>query len=283
MVLSFYLLRMRHDTGSKTILMVFFVIMFFIIVYFALKMLEMAFVIKNRKPFYVHFYPFRKTLSEEAKIILKRDVPFYNKLSPKHKLYFEHRLAAFIKDKDFIGRKIVSVTEEMKVLISATAVMLTFGFRGFYIGLLSKIVIYPEAFYSNTSQSYKKSEFNPKLKAIVLSWKDFKSDLKRETTNHYVYEFARAIHLSSMKDRDVSSTLFTDSFNELILLLQKKPSLKEKLKTSKYFKEHIYNNPIEFLAVLIEKFIEMPQELKSEFPEVYHKTKQMLNFNYAEY
>jgi len=42
-------------------------------------------------------------------------------------------------------------------------------------------------------------------------------------------------------------------------------------------------NQYEFIAVIIENFIETPQEFKSQFPEVYSKVKQMLNFDFAGY
>jgi Mlc titration factor MtfA (ptsG expression regulator) len=53
-------------------------------------------------------------------------------------------LRSFINDKDFIGRSGVEISQEMKVLIASTAIMLTFGFRDFYIGLIQKIIVYPE-------------------------------------------------------------------------------------------------------------------------------------------
>ena len=39
----------------------------------------------------------------------------------------------------------------------------------------------------------------------------------------------------------------------------------------------------EFLAVIIESFIETPNEFKSQFPKVYFEIRQMLNFNFAGY
>ena len=101
----------------------------------------MGYVMRHKKPFFVHSPFFLKKLKPNQKFILEQQFKFYNKLTPKHKIYFEHRVASFIIDKHFIGRDNLHVTEEMKVLISATAVMLTFGFRDFYIGLINKIFI----------------------------------------------------------------------------------------------------------------------------------------------
>ena len=177
------------------------------------------------------------------------------------------------------------VTEEMRVLISATAVMLTFGFRDFYIGLISKIVVYPEKFYSNINKEYHKGEFNPKFKALVLSWQDFKAGfgMLDDNLNLGIHEFAHAIHLNSIKERDVSSAIFSDTFKELSLLLAEKENLRKQLMASKYFRKYAYTNQFEFLAVAIEHFFETPEDFKSKFPEVYFKVKQMLNFNISGY
>jgi hypothetical protein len=163
--------------------------------------------------------------------------------------------------------------------------MLTFGFRDFYIGLINKIVVYPNEFYSTVNRKNHKGEFNPRLKTLALSWEDFKHgyDIYGDNLNLGIHEFAHAIHLNSLKERDVSSTIFSDSFKELAELLSVNEILRNNLIASKYFRNYAYTNQYEFIAVIIETFIENPSEFRSQFPEVYDKTKQMINFNFAGY
>jgi len=282
----FYVVLYREmEITSEVILWTFLTVIFLMMINYSLKMIEMGYVLKYRKPFYVHFYPFLKKLKTSQKHILKSNFSFYNKLDEKHQSFFEHRVALFMKDKIFIGRDSFIVNDEVKVLISATAVMLTFGFRDFYIGLIDRILVYPEAFYSKTNTDYHKGEFNPKLRALVISWEDFKKgfDIANDNLNLGVHEFAHAIHLNSMKERDISSTIFSDSFRELTELLSSNASLRRELLDSKYFRNYAYTNQYEFVAVIIETFIETPHEFRSQFPSVYDKTKQMLNFNFANY
>ena len=285
MVNKHLILIEQFSLGGKIIIGVFFCVLLVMLFSFVLKMLEMGYVMRHKKPFFVHSPFFLKKLKPNQKFILEQQFKFYNKLTPKHKIYFEHRVASFIIDKHFIGRDNLHVTEEMKVLISATAVMLTFGFRDFYIGLINKIFIYPEEFYSNMNQDYHKGEFNPRLETLVLSWKDFKNgfEIEKDKLNLGIHEFAHAIHLNSMKERDVSSTIFSDSFKELTELLANTETLRKDLINSEYFREYAYTNQYEFLAVIIESFIESPEDFKTQFPEIYSKTKQMLNFNFAGY
>jgi Mlc titration factor MtfA (ptsG expression regulator) len=275
----------QFTTGGKIVIGIFFLFLLGMIINFAIKMMELSYVMRRKKPFFIHVPFFLRKLDARKKSILRNKFRFYNKLTQKHQLIFEHRVASFIKDKDFIGREGLEVTEEMKVLISATAVMLTFGFRDFYIGLLNRIFIYPGEFYSLAREEFHKGEFNPKLKTLVLSWKDFRKGFENyhDNINLGIHEFAHAIHLNSMKERDISSTIFSDSFKELTDLLTNEEQLRKALIKSKYFREYAYTNQFEFLAVVIETFIESPDELKSQFPEVYDKTKQMLNFDFAGY
>jgi MtfA peptidase len=282
---SFLIILESYTIGSKVILGIFFTVLVIIFFYYAFKMLEMVYVMRNKKPFFVHFYIRLRNLTPKQQSILKQQFSFYNKLSKKQQLYFEHRVASFINDKTFIGREGLVISDEVKILISATAVMLTFGFRDFYIGLIDKIFVYPKAFYSKANQEYHKGEFNPKLKALVLSWKDFKEgyNIGDDNLNLGIHEFTHAIHLNSIKEKDVSSTIFRDSFNELISLLTNNKLIKDELITSKYFRSYAFTNQYEFVAVLIEYFIETPLEFKNRFPEIYAKVKQMLNFHFAGY
>ena len=66
---------------------------------------------------------------------------FYKKLSSKEKVYFEHRVAVFLKKYPFFGKEGMVITEEVKVLIAATAIMLTFGMRSYLFTVIDKIIV----------------------------------------------------------------------------------------------------------------------------------------------
>ena len=68
-----------------------------------------------------------KPLSPQQKEILRRHFDFYARLAPVRKKNFEKRVSAFIRAKKFVPRDLKAVSEEMRVLISATAIQLTFG------------------------------------------------------------------------------------------------------------------------------------------------------------
>jgi hypothetical protein len=256
-----------------------------LIIYALVNMVETVYVMVFNKPLYRHSFGILKKLPKYQKHILEQQFAFYKRLPEKEKRFFENRMVRFMADKEFVGRKGVIISEEMKVLISATAVMLTFGFRDFYIRSVKMIFIYPTEFYSETNNAYHKGEYNFKLKALVLSWAHFLEgyDIGNDNLNLGIHEFAHAIHFNCMQDKHISATIFSDAFYELHDLLANEENLREHMITSGFFREYALTNPFEFVAVIIETFIETPLEFQSKFPDIYAKTKKMLNFNFVGY
>src|SRR5690606_4671354 len=85
---------------------------------------------------------------DEVRRILRNHSNYYNLLPASKKSKFEQRVISFADDMDFEGRKGLRVTTEMKVLISACAVQLTFGLRKYKLKNYLNILVYPEEFYS---------------------------------------------------------------------------------------------------------------------------------------
>ena len=284
MSMNYFFLLQESAFGYGLVVFLIVSLIVVLVLYFSYHMVETLYVMKYNRPLYGNFIFHLKELPSQQLEILKTKFIFYNKLDDKHKGYFEHRVATFISDKRFIGRRGVIITDEIKVLVSATACMLTFGFRNFHIELIDRIFIYPNEFYSTINEEYHKGEFNPKMGALVLSWKDFKEggEDENDNINLGIHEFTHAIHLNCLKKRDVSSIIFRSTFNDLIRIISDKKQ-GEKLIDSHFLRNYAFTNQFEFLAVTIESFIESPKEFKSKFPKIYSKIKQMLNFNFAEY
>ncbi|MBA6153436.1 zinc-dependent peptidase [Gelidibacter maritimus] len=263
------------STEGQIILGVLIFLIVSLLLFYGFRALELVYVLLRKRPFFVYYPFYLKRLNARHRSILQTQFPFYNKLSPNQKKHFEHRVAQFIIRKKIIGRENLVVTDEMKVLIAATGVMLTFGFRDYKIALMERIFIYPDVFYSPQNEAYHKGEFNPKFKSLVLSWKHFVKGYTYgdDNVNLGIHEFAHAIHLNSIKQNDVSATIFSDTFKALMGLLSKDETLRKELIASDYFRAYAYTNAYEFIAVLLETFIETPQELKLQFPEIYNLTK----------
>ena len=263
---------------------------FLLLIFFAGRLfylLEMAYVEYVNKVLFVnHVYFWKRKLTKDQKSILRTNFKFYQELSLKHQTYFEHRVYQFINTKEFIGNNI-EVSEEMRIVISATLVKLTFGLRDYNIKSVERIIFYPEEFYSQTNKAYHKGEFNLGLKALVFSWKDvlYGYEVADDNLNLAIHEFTHAIHFyyMSVRRRSTSAAIFIDTFEELTTMLDNEPALKTKLVESNFLRDYAFTNQFEFLSVIIETFIESPQQFSRSFPSIYRKVKTMLGFDFIGY
>lgn len=244
------------------------------------RIIEPTYMLIFNKPIYVHFYFFPKKIDEQKKEILRRDFKFYRDLSAARKGYFEHRVYCFIDRYTFLGRGGLEVTDEMKLKIAATEVMLTFGMRNYLPTVFEGIIIYPDIFESANGNMHK-GEFNPAAKAIVFSWKHFMQGLEfdNDNINLGLHEFAHAIHMDSrVKRRPGSSAIiYSDMFDEIMKYISKDEN-RLRLKDINYFRSYAYTNSYEFIAVMLEYFFETPKEFKQKLPELYNMVKKMINF-----
>ncbi|MEZ7504695.1 zinc-dependent peptidase [Flavobacterium sp. Arc2] len=260
------------------------VIQFFLIVLLGIivviLIVEPVYVLIFNKPLYIHWYPFKRKLNPGQRAVLRKESVFYQNLSAKKKLFFEHRTATFIAKYKFFGKGDFIVTEHSKVVIAATYVMLTFGMRHYLIAVFNKIIIYPEPYLSTIRNEYHKGEFNPRLKAVVFSWKDFQEGYycDNDNLNLGIHEFAHALYFHGLKSRDQSGVVFSSTYVKIQEYLVQ-PKILEQVISSNYFRIYAYTNQVEFLAVILEHFFETPHVFKKEFPELYNYVREMINFD----
>ena len=207
--------------------------------------------------------------SERHISFLDKNFKFYQKLPDASKKIFVRKVARFMSSKEFIARKMDSITDEMKVLISASAAQLTFGFKGITFPYFYKIFVFPESFYNKTNNAYHKGEVNPKLKAIALSWKDFvEGYLTADGRNLGLHEMAHALRL---ENRIINAE---HSFLEEWVLKEWEQHASRTMKeinngNETFFREYGGINNEEFFAVAVENFFERPLEFKSKHPLTY--------------
>lgn len=228
------------------------------------------------------FVLFPKKLSQNQRAILVKEFSFYNKLTLKEQCIFEHRVLRFVDYHTFVGRENLCVTERMQLLISATAIMLTFGFDRYLFSNFETILVYPQDYFSTITQQYHKGEANPKYKTIVFSWEDFEEGIKIEDDNLNlgIHELAHALHFSFLTEKSYSATHFLKHYRLLLRSLRDKEAQKRLIEIN-YLRAYAFENQYEFLSVLIEHFFETPKEFQTKLPNIYNRVKLMLNMNVA--
>lgn len=228
-----------------------------------------------RYPYFSH-----SKLTAAQSFILRTQFPFYQKLSSKHKIYFEHRIYKFLKKYPFYGREGFIIDDEVKILIAATGVMVTFGMRNYLFRHLSQIIVYPDVYFSNINKDYHKGEYNPGLKTIVFSWKHFKEGhyVTNDNLNLGIHEFSHILHYQGLQKSNTCARIFSNNYETLMKQVKHPPNLK-RLIESEYFRVYAYTNEFEFVSVILEHFFESPHQFKQEFPELFLLTQKMIGFS----
>ncbi|PRY86725.1 zinc-dependent peptidase [Mongoliibacter ruber] len=211
-------------------------------------------------------------LSKGDTNILENLFPYYKNLNQEHRKDFVSRLEWFIAEKEFVPRgDLKTVTPEMKLLISATAIMVTFGFKGVFLRHFRKILIYPNSYYSSINQQYHYGEVNPKLGMIVLSWEKFVEGFMHSQSgvNLGIHEMAHAMKLENQIHYNRESNFFNPHRWEVYAKEAKQEQNKILKGESDIFRASAGKNMHEFFAVALEVFFEKPLEFSTYNPKLY--------------
>lgn len=206
--------------------------------------------------------------------ILKKKFPFYHLLPSKSQSVFEKKLQYFIHQKHFVFRGGLSaVTDEMKVLIAASAIQITFGMPKAFLKYFKKVLIYPESY-----QHRGKGEVNLRDDMVVLPWKNFseRHQDQKGGINPGLYEMAYALKLESQirnLDQSLISALDLERWDNHVS--EELP----RLKNSDLFRKYALNNKEEFFAACLELFFEKPIALHDHSPDLYNCFSRLLNQN----
>ena len=215
---------------------------------------------------------FLRKLKTEETLILEKYFGYYRKLNQKHKSEFTRKLELILSTKEFVGRGGISeVSSEMEILIGATIVQVTFGWKRIRLPHFDKILIYPTSYYNTSLKSYHKGEVNPKLGVIVLSWKSFVEGLidNSDGVNLGIHEIAHALQLENqIRFNGESDFLDKKQWSEYKILAARELESLRSGRTS-LMRNRAGNDEDEFFAVALETFFEKPSEFKSEIPDLY--------------
>jgi Mlc titration factor MtfA (ptsG expression regulator) len=203
-----------------------------------------------------------------------RNFTYYTALSPAGKEKFVDRLFTFMLNKEFKGRSGLVVTEEMRVLISASAIQLTFGLNSYKLESLQIIFIFPDNFHlSPKSPEYKGATTGH---FMYLSWKAFQEGYLTgdDNLNLGLHEMTHALkltlYLGNRFDKLFASRM--EYWEELVA-----ERFKQLSETKTFLRSYSKANTEEFFAVCVEAFFESPEKFKRELPEIFQLLTFLLN------
>lgn len=211
--------------------------------------------------------------------ILENKFPYFQNLTQPHKEIFLKRVVAFIKTHKFVPSEMPEVTTEMKVMISASAIQLTFGLSDFLARHIKGFRVYPDVYFSRLMKGHLKGHYSPKG-IIFLSYKHFEDGYAKSSdgVNLGLHEMAHALHFTYAKQFDYSF-FFNDVVKHWFQNAKDGNHIQLPDKVEGFLRKYSATNIHEFFAVCVENFFERPQELYNKLPDVYKHMCFILNQN----
>ncbi|MBI2932545.1 MAG: zinc-dependent peptidase [Planctomycetes bacterium] len=214
----------------------------------------------------------REPFPAEWRAVLEANVGWYRRLDPDRRAAFERDVLFFVRENRFVGVEGVEVTDELKVLAAASAVMLLFGRTDREYPRVSEILFYPRAFSDEFRTEGAGRDIAGMLHpygAVVLSIPELRRSFAGESDGYHVglHEFAHALDLSSQQ---------CDGFPLGIdprLVRPWSERLREEMERASRgrgaLRPYAGTNIAETFAVAVETFFERPEALKKANPELH--------------
>nr|WP_299070542.1 zinc-dependent peptidase [uncultured Allomuricauda sp.] len=234
----------------------------------------------ERFTFYNVFHPVKRITAKERQFISEFLIPF-QQFNAEQKRTFLKRFAWFKSKKAFVFYNGITNSEKIKAYVSASAALLTMGMRDFrYEKSISRIIIYPNTYYSRIRKNHHIGEFNPNLKILVFSAEDLEKGFKipNDNRNLGIHEVAHALMFEMRNKSSWEARRFKVGLAQIKRIYDQE-DFQKKLEKSTYFRAYAKSNFYEFFAVIMENFIESSSEFSNKFPDLYHIIRRMLNFD----
>lgn len=193
---------------------------------------------------------------------------YYRNLDETGKKRFSKRVSSILNNLVIIGKEGLQVTEEIKILVVANLVQLTFGLKNYWLYGYEYIYLYPEAFsLPNQTDSVAGSTYQQKI--IALSWRNFAIDHLKANDGHNIslsqYAIALVQTVLNGKRYHPQFGSYLDTWFEII---NKEIGLKTN-KDGIRGLEATTENLIPTFAKCVELFFEKPAFFKKELPTSY--------------
>ncbi len=254
-ILALLIVKSAEDGSYKMI--IFGIVVFLAIIYILHPQIDLWWAKRNPP-----------TMNPKLEFFLRQHFGFYARLSPQEQERFRNRLMIYMMDKEFIYMtKEEKMPEDVRVLITAQILQLTFGLEEYLTKDFDRIVIYKHAFGTPELQFLHSSEIHLKDGVTIF-------DLERTSqgifdNKHYnliLHEYGNIFRIQN------PNIIFPD-FDENIW---------ETLAEIRGFdKEYIINfigkPEVNAVQVSIEHFFKAPQHFDALLPKIYEEYVRIFN------
>jgi hypothetical protein len=201
-------------------------------------------------------------LPDKLRHLVNTQLPFYQELSVENKTRFRQRMALFMEANEFMPQGMEAVPPDLKAVVAASAVQLTFGLEKYLFPKFENVVIYPHPFPSpQYPEHWHASEIYPEDGVVIFSAEQLMAGFLQPQRYFHIglYEYAR---------------IFATSHPEVVFPTFKEADW-EKLERISGFSQDFIEKwiglpGVDIQAVAIAHFFIFPEKFKAELPAVFH-------------
>jgi len=200
---------------------------------------------------------------------------YFNDLPQDKKLSFVKRVHHFKASKKFhfIG---LENNEDTAILVSASAVQVTFGLKNYLLSHFKDIYVLADAYHMDNDEELYIGHVAPE--GIYLSWKHFLYGYshKNDNINVAVHEMSHALLYNNFFAQYGIDSHFRLNYEKFSNSTG--PILADVITNRRsYLRSYAFSNLHEFWAVSVEAFFENPTGLKQNMPDLYDALCRVLN------
>jgi MtfA peptidase len=213
---------------------------------------------------------------EQIIAVLDKRFPYFAKLGIGERTRFLNRHKKFMKSKLFKIHD-ASGFKEMPILISATAIQLSFGLEEYMLPYYLNIHIFPQEFLG-MHPTMRFLEGNVSANNINISWKHYLEGYEKTSDgqNLGLHEMAHAYYSQNFTFDGEKDRCFIHGFSSYNIC-GNKIFEEEKIQSGKLFSDYALKNFQEFWAESVEIFFERPEEMKVQYSDLYESISALLN------
>jgi Mlc titration factor MtfA (ptsG expression regulator) len=200
---------------------------------------------------------------------LEESYDHYERLPEELRRRFEDDLRIFLAEKRVTGIE-VAVTDELRLLVAASAVTLSLGWPDYEWDQLTEVLLYPQDF--DRDYGFEDADLAGQAHpwgTVILSVPTLRASFEDPDDAYHVglHEFAHLLDMSQTRFEGIPGGLDAERSREWVALAEKEM---ERLRRGKSVLDpYGGDDPVEFLPVAVEAFFESALALRKRHRELY--------------
>lgn len=217
---------------------------------------------------------FPPTLPKHIKRVLLDFYPYYNRLNTTERQRFERRMSVFKIDKDFLTQELPKMPDDIRHLMIASAIQVTFGRENYLLKHWGVFAIYRQEFHSPQLQEFHAGEVHEEDGVILLAIDPFIAGIKTPSKNYDIglHYLAKAMQYEDkIKNEDFlfHPAAERESFLRTMSLIRGRER--------RFEQDYLHAPPEDDFGLCVEHFFHAPERFEQALPDTYNALKKILN------